>query len=47
MEVYVEGDKIILKKYEPACVFCNSADDTVEYEGRIICGECIRQLGKE
>ena len=24
LEIYVEGSQIILKKYEPACVFCGS-----------------------
>lgn len=22
LEIYVDGDQIILKKYEPACIFC-------------------------
>ncbi|HBP64863.1 MAG TPA: AbrB family transcriptional regulator, partial [Desulfosporosinus sp.] len=25
MEIYVDQEKIILKKYEPACVFCGNA----------------------
>lgn len=44
VEVFVEGEKIILKKYEPACVFCGSADDTFEYEGRMVCKECIDEM---
>jgi transcriptional pleiotropic regulator of transition state genes len=44
MEVYVDGDKIILKKYESASVFCVSADDTVEYEGTMVCKECIDEM---
>jgi transcriptional pleiotropic regulator of transition state genes len=44
MEIYVEGDKIILKKYEPACVFCGSMEDTFEYEGRTVCKECIDKM---
>ena len=24
LEIYTEGNTIILKKYEPACIFCNS-----------------------
>jgi len=26
MEIYVDNDKIILKKYQPACIFCGSSD---------------------
>ncbi|MDD3364485.1 MAG: AbrB/MazE/SpoVT family DNA-binding domain-containing protein [Syntrophomonas sp.] len=27
--IYVDGDKIILKKYEPACIFCDNVEDVV------------------
>jgi transcriptional pleiotropic regulator of transition state genes len=46
MEIFVDEEKIILKKYEPACIFCGSADDTIEYEGRTICGECMENMKK-
>ena len=32
MKIFVDGDKIILSKYEPACIFCGSADNIIEYE---------------
>jgi len=44
MEIFVEDDKIILKKYEPACIFCGSADNTFEYKGRTICQECMDKM---
>lgn len=47
MEIFVEDDKIILKKYEPACIFCGSADDTFEYKGRTICSECMDKMNEE
>ncbi|MCF8009238.1 MAG: AbrB/MazE/SpoVT family DNA-binding domain-containing protein [Halanaerobiales bacterium] len=47
MEIFVEEDKIILKKYEPACIFCGSADDTFEYNGRTICKKCMHQMEKK
>ena len=34
MEIYIEGDTIILKKYQPACIFCDNARDIVTYRGR-------------
>ena len=33
-------DRIILKKYQPACIFCGSADDVASYAGRNICKAC-------
>ena len=29
LEIYVDGDQVILKKYEPACIFCGDARDVV------------------
>lgn len=40
LEVYVDDDSIILKKYQPACIFCSSAVDVQTYQGRNICKEC-------
>ncbi len=44
MEIFVEDDKIILKKYEPACIFCGSADNVVDYMHKKVCRDCIEKL---
>ncbi len=44
MEIFVDEEKIVLKKYEPACVFCNSADNVSTYKNKNICGECMDTL---
>ncbi|AGB42185.1 looped-hinge helix DNA binding domain, AbrB family [Halobacteroides halobius DSM 5150] len=44
LEIYVDGNKVILKKYEPACVFCGNAGDTIEFKGKIICSECLDEM---
>ncbi|MCT4507918.1 MAG: AbrB/MazE/SpoVT family DNA-binding domain-containing protein [Tepidibacter sp.] len=44
LEIYVDGDMVILKKYEPACVFCGNAKDVKHFEGKNICSECIEKL---
>ncbi|MDR2817435.1 MAG: AbrB/MazE/SpoVT family DNA-binding domain-containing protein [Oscillospiraceae bacterium] len=46
LEFFVEGDRIILKKYEPACMFCRNVMDVVIFEGRNICRECIQKIAK-
>ena len=43
-EIYMEGDKIILKKYRPTCVFCDSFLKNYEYEGYMVCEDCIEKL---
>ena len=44
LEIYVEDDRIILKKYEPSCVFCQNVDNVFDYHGRNVCPDCIRVL---
>jgi len=44
LEIYVDGDKIILKKYEPGCIFCGSADDVVNFKGKNVCKKCISEM---
>lgn len=41
MEIFVEEDKIILKKYEPGCIFCGNVEDVVDYKGKTICKNCL------
>ena len=47
LEIYVDGSTIILKKYEPACIFCGSANEVVNYMDKRICRECIEKLKNE
>lgn len=44
LEIYVDGATIILKKYEPACIFCDNAKDIVVYKGKNICKECLANI---
>jgi len=44
LEIYVDGSSIILKKYEPACIFCDNASDITVYNGKNICSECLAEL---
>ena len=44
VEIYVEDDRIILKKYEPACIFCGDANDVIHYKGKNICRKCLQAM---
>lgn len=44
LEIFVEDDRIILKKYEPACVFCGNADEVVNYKGKNVCVQCLDDM---
>ncbi len=44
LEIYVDGDTVILKKYQPACIFCGEANDVTNYKGKKICKSCLLEL---
>lgn len=49
LEIYVDQDRIILRKYEPscACIFCGNADEVTLFKGKNICASCVRSLSPE
>ena len=44
LEIYVDGEQIILKKYQPACILCGEAKDVTNYRGKNICKGCLTEL---
>ncbi len=44
IEIFMEDDRIILKKYHPACIFCGEAQDVAYFHGKLICRSCLREL---
>lgn len=44
VEIYVEGDAILLKKYEPGCIFCGCSRNLNTYKGKLICKKCLDQI---
>ncbi|MBQ1908100.1 MAG: AbrB/MazE/SpoVT family DNA-binding domain-containing protein [Firmicutes bacterium] len=44
IQIFVEGEDIILRKYQPACIFCNDATDIVVFERKNICRNCLNKL---
>lgn len=46
LEIYVDGEQIILKKYAPACIFCGQAKDVEIFKGKNICPSCLEELKK-
>lgn len=47
VEIFIDDDKIILKKYEPACIFCGNASDVKFYKGKLICKDCLEEIKKD
>lgn len=47
LEIFVDGDNIILRKYQPACVFCENTKDIINFKGKNVCPDCIRKLKEQ
>ena len=44
VEILAEGDRLILKKYAPNCLFCGGSRELKEYRGKFVCAGCIEKL---
>lgn len=44
IEIYVDNSTIILKKYEPTCVFCGESENVTTYKDKNICQKCLSEI---
>ena len=44
LEIYVDGEMIVLRKYEPACIFCGNAENIETFRGKNICHDFLSSL---
>lgn len=44
LEIYVDKDAIILKKFIRGCVKCSSVENLVDIDGNDYCHSCARKL---
>ena len=45
IEIYVDGSSIVLKKFEPNCIFCGNTKNLLEYHDKLICKDCSKKIG--
>lgn len=46
VEIYVDGDYILIKKYAPQCCLCKSVDHIKDFKGKKVCMKCISELSE-
>ena len=46
IEIYVDGSSIVLKKYEPNCIFCGNTENLINYNDKLICEDCSKKISK-
>lgn len=44
IEIYVENNSIVLKKYEPTCIFCGNNNDLKTFNDKNVCHDCAKKL---
>ncbi|MBQ6893237.1 MAG: AbrB/MazE/SpoVT family DNA-binding domain-containing protein [Clostridia bacterium] len=44
IEIFVDGNMIVLEKYEPTCIFCGEKDNLCDYENKNVCKTCRDKL---
>ena len=44
LEIYVDGDSIVLKKYDPTCIFCGNTKGVTQFKGKNVCPDCIDEM---
>ncbi len=46
IEIYVDGDRIILRKKKEACIFCGKNKDLIDFKDQKVCKNCVAELSK-
>ena len=46
LEIFMENDRIILQKFEPACIFCASTSGLISFHGKNVCQNCIKKMAE-
>ncbi len=46
IEIFTDDNHIVLGKYQPACIFCESVSGVTEFKGAKVCAECMAKLKK-
>ena len=47
LEIFVEGEQIVLKKHAPACLFCGKEEQTTFFRGKLVCRDCLDELRRQ
>ena len=45
-EIYMVNDRIILQRFEPACIFCGSSRGLIAFRGKNVCQDCVKKMSQ-
>lgn len=44
LSILIDGEHIVLKKHSASCLICGEGYDLIEFEGKMICKNCIHGM---
>ena len=44
VEIFTDGESIILKKFQRSCVFCGESENVVSFGEKRICAACLEKI---
>jgi len=44
LEIFTDGDRIVLRKFQSACIFCGEAEDVIYFHDKRICSACVSYI---
>ncbi len=47
LEIFTEGDSIVLKKYETSCIFCGNSKNVATFKDKCVCQKCIEKISTQ
>ena len=47
VEIFTEGEQVVLRRFEPNCSFCGRGEELTEFHGKPVCAKCIRELQRQ
>ena len=47
LEIFVSEDTIMLKKFQPSCIFCDSSKNITSFKGKNVCSACVASLSSK
>lgn len=47
VEFFMDGDRIVIQKYQPSCIFCNNTENVVFFNGKLICSACANKIKEQ
>ncbi len=47
LEIYVQDEAIVIKKFSAVCIFCGECENLIEFRGRAICPACADAAKQE